>query len=85
MTIKDITGNELREKIFPDIIEEACRQWYAFIEDSPERQDGEGFSDFFFEIFKEKEVEYAYQLYNKEQCSMKNKKEEKTEILDRKK
>lgn len=85
MTIKDITGNELREKIFPDIIEEACRQWLAFIEDSPERQDGEGFSDFFFEIFKEKEVEYAYQLYNTEQCSMKNEKEEKTEILDRKK
>lgn len=67
MTIKDITGNETREKIFPAILEEACRQWCDFIDEIPERKDGEGFADFFFEIFKEKEIEYAYQAYELEQ------------------
>lgn len=62
MTIKEIAGNEAREKIFPAILEEACRQWCEFIEDAPERKSGEGFADFFYEIFQEKEVEF-YQDY----------------------
>ncbi len=62
MTIKEIAGSEAREKIFPAILEEACRQWCEFIEDAPERKSGEGFADFFYEIFQEKEVEF-YQDY----------------------
>lgn len=32
------------------LLEEACRQWYAFIQESPERSDGEGFAGFYREI-----------------------------------
>lgn len=63
MTFDDIKQSEIREKIFPMILEEACRQWCAFLDDAPERADGEGFAEFFFEIFKDKELEYAEQVY----------------------
>ena len=58
MEIKDIVGNEKRIAIFNAILEEACRQWCDFIDEAPERKSGEGFADFFFDIFKEKESEY---------------------------
>ena len=66
MTFDDIKASEIREKIFPMILEEACRQWCAFIDDVPERADGEGFAEFFFEIFEAKELEYAEQIYEQE-------------------
>ncbi len=66
MTFDDIKTSEIRGKIFPMILEEACRQWCAFIDDVPERADGEGFAEFFFEIFEEKELEYAEQIYEQE-------------------
>ncbi len=66
MTFDDIKASEIREKIFPMVLEEACRQWCAFIDDAPERADGEGFAEFFFEIFEAKELEYAEQIYEQE-------------------
>ena len=44
------------------ILEEACRQWCCFIDDAPERADGEGFAQFFYEIFELKEQEYMENL-----------------------
>lgn len=61
MTFDDIKASEIREKIFPMVLEEACRQWCDGLADVPERADGEGFAEFFYEIFQEKELEYAAQ------------------------
>lgn len=66
MTFNDIKTSEIREKIFPMVLEEACRQWCVFLDDVPERADGEGFAEFFYEIFQEKEQEYAKQVYELE-------------------
>ncbi len=66
MTFDDIKASEIREKIFPMVLEEACRQWCDCLADAPERADGEGFAEFFFEIFEEKELEYAKQAYEME-------------------
>ena len=51
-----------KESRFWDGIEEACRQWCCCIDEVPERKDGEGFSDFFYEIFEDKEKEYVQQV-----------------------
>lgn len=77
MRFGDIKGDEMREKVFPAILEEACRQWCAFIEEAPERKDGEVFADFFYEVFEAKEQEYIYEAYCKEQEGKKNQPEEK--------
>lgn len=77
MRFEDIKGDEMREKVFPAILEEACRQWCAFIEDAPERKDGEGFAEFFYEVFEAKEQEYIYEAYCKEQEEKKNQPGEK--------
>lgn len=66
MTFDDIKASEIREKIFPMVLEEACRQWCDGLADAPERADGEGFAYFFYEIFQEKELEYAAQVYEME-------------------
>lgn len=58
MKIKDIAGDEKRLSIFEAILEEACRQWCDCIDEAPERKDGEGFADFFYEIFADKEQKY---------------------------
>ena len=62
MTLKDITNNPENQRIFDMVLEEAARQWYDGLKDSPERADGEGFSDFFYEIFEQKEAEYKEQF-----------------------
>lgn len=36
------------------VLEEACRQWCDFTEAIPKRKDGEGFADFFYEIYESK-------------------------------
>lgn len=58
MKIKDIAGSPARLSIFEAVLEEACRQWCCFIDEAPERKDGEGFANFFYEIFADKEQEY---------------------------
>lgn len=58
MNLNDIIGNTDRQQIFDTVLEEACRQWCAFFPDTPDRMDGEGFANFFYEIFDQKEVEY---------------------------
>lgn len=40
------------------MMDEACRQWYAFIEDDKDRADGEGFTEFYRQICDEKYEEY---------------------------
>ncbi len=66
MTFDDIKGNKVREEIFPQVLEEACRQWCGFIEEAPERKSGEGFADFFYEIFESRELEYAGRLFEQQ-------------------
>lgn len=66
MKFDDICTNETRKKIFPMVLEEACRQWCDCIADAPERATGEGFAEFFFEIFEQKEEEYAAQIQEDE-------------------
>ena len=62
-----IISDPARQKIFDAVLEEACRQWYCFIDDAPERADGEGFAQFFYEIFEQKEQEYMENLGLKRQ------------------
>ena len=57
-SIKDILKDKSRIEIFDRVLNEACRQWCDFMEEAPERKDGERFSDFFYEIFAEKEKDY---------------------------
>jgi|GEM_PF-902481 len=40
------------------MLDEACRQWCAFIDEAPERRDGEYFTEFFAEICEQKYQEY---------------------------
>jgi len=40
------------------MLDEACRQWCAFIDEAPERRDGEHFTEFFNEICERKYQEY---------------------------
>lgn len=45
------------ERKYP-ILDEACRQWYAFIQEDPSRADGEGFGQFYEELSGLKYEEY---------------------------
>lgn len=56
--ITDFCSNEKLMNIFDGLLEEACRQWCCFIDDAPERKDGEGFADFFYEICNQKAAEF---------------------------
>lgn len=58
INISTIASDINRQNIFDMVIEEACRQWCCFADEAPERKTGEGFANFFYEIFKEKEQEY---------------------------
>lgn len=62
MDIRDIARSREKQAVFNMVLEEACRQWCSFIEEAPERKDGEGFANFFYEIFEDKEKEYLEQL-----------------------
>lgn len=66
MTIKDIVESPGRLSIFDIVLEEACRQWCDIIDEAPERKDGEGFANFFYEIFADKEQEYLEGLAESE-------------------
>lgn len=76
MNLSDIVGNTDRQQIFDTVLEEACRQWCAFFPDTPERMDGEGFANFFYEIFEQKEAEYYHEAVESEITSA-----EKTEAV----
>lgn len=58
MDLYDIAGDLRRQTIFDVVLEEACRQWFDVIDDAPERKEGVGFANFFYEIFEQKEDEY---------------------------
>lgn len=62
MNIQDIAKSKEKKAVFNMVLEEACRQWCVFIDDAPERKDGEGFANFFYEIFEDKEKEYVQQI-----------------------
>ena len=66
INITAIANDTNKQNIFDMVIEEACRQWCCFIDEAPERKDGEGFAEFFYDIFKEKEQEYL-EAYNEQQ------------------
>ena len=57
---------EREGKIFDMCLNEACRQWCCFIDEAPERKSGEGFADFFKEIYEEKSQEYRSELTENE-------------------
>lgn len=69
INITAIANDANKQSIFDIVIEEACRQWCDFIDEAPERKDGEGFAKFFYDIFKEKEQEYIelIELYEEKQ------------------
>lgn len=58
INISTIASDVNRQNIFDMIMEEACRQWCCFADEAPERKTGDGFANFFYEIFREKEKEY---------------------------
>ena len=62
MNVNDILEDKYRQDIFDIVIEEACRQWCEFVDESPERKTGKGFANFFFEIFEHKEKEYLKEM-----------------------
>lgn len=62
MNIQDISKSPQKKAVFNMVLEEACRQWCYFIDEASERKDGEGFADFFYEVFEEKEKEYLKQV-----------------------
>ena len=62
MDIFDVIRDRKKQAVFNMMLEEACRQWCCFIDDAPERKDGEGFAQFFFEIFEGKEKDYWEQI-----------------------
>ena len=64
MNIYDIAKDEKKKELFDRALDESCRQWCEFIEEAPERKDGEGFADFFYEIFEQKEQEWKEQNSN---------------------
>lgn len=59
MIVKD---KEFQNKLNKMIVEEAARQWCEFIDDAPERKDGEGFWEFLLEIAEQKKEEYMKQI-----------------------
>lgn len=62
MDIQDIARSKEKKAVFNMVLEEACRQWCCFIDEAPERRNGEGFSEFFYEIFEDKEKDYLVQV-----------------------
>ena len=48
MNIQDIAKSREKKAVFQMVLEESCRQWCDGIENTPERKDGEGFTDFFY-------------------------------------
>ena len=49
-------------KVFDMCLNEACRQWCCFIDEAPERKEGEGFADFFKEIYEQKSLEFRAEV-----------------------
>lgn len=61
-SIRNISENPEEQKLLEMVLEEAARQWCEGLADAPERADGEGFAEFFYEIFEQKEEAYREQL-----------------------
>ena len=60
--IYSISKSNAKKAVFDICLEEAYRQWCEFIDDAPERRNGEGFAHFFYEIFDDKWKEYLQNL-----------------------
>ena len=43
-------------------MDEACRIWCDSIEDAPEKAEGYGFSEFFYNVYAEKREEYLKEV-----------------------
>lgn len=50
------------------MMDEACRQWCVFIDESPERRDGTLFTEFYDDICKQKYAEYLADPRYREDC-----------------
>lgn len=62
-------SKEIQDRLNKMIVEEAARQWCEFIDDAPERKDGEGFWEFLLEIAEQKKEEYMEQLKEAVECT----------------
>lgn len=51
------------------VLDEACRQWCAFIDEYPERRDGNLFTEFFNDICRQKYQEYLDDPVYREDCN----------------
>lgn len=58
MSLQNTISNKDRQMAVDAALEEACRQWCDTLSDAPERMNGEGFANFFYEIFQDKQAEY---------------------------
>ena len=52
--IYSISRSNIKKAVFEKCLNEACRQWCEFIDEAPERKNGEGFAHFFYEVFDDK-------------------------------
>lgn len=68
MNTENIVNTHLEKEVFEAILEEACRQWCDLIEDAPERKDGVGFAQFFYEIFNEKREDFIENNIDLHKC-----------------
>lgn len=62
MNANEMCKGDEQEQLIKILLEEACRQWCDFIDECPDRATGEGFGDFFFEIYAEKKDMYEKEL-----------------------
>ena len=60
--IYSISRSNIKKAVFEKCLNEACRQWCEFIDEVPERKNGEGFAHFFYEVFDDKWKEYSQKL-----------------------
>lgn len=67
ITIQNIASDLKKQAIFPMVLEEACKQWCASLEDNPDHKNGQGFTDFFYQTFENHEQEYMDLLEVSEQ------------------
>jgi len=59
------------------MLDEACRQWCDFIDESPERRGGEYFTEFYAEICEQKYREYLEDPSYRDDCNYTAEKEDK--------
>ena len=63
--IYSISRSNIKKAVFEKCLNEACRQWCEFIDEAPERKNGEGFAHFFYVT----RVYYYVMVSEKRKCT----------------